>query len=77
MFPVIKSVTPASTVTKVRLCRDCKYFQKGTKEYPVHFCQKIFFVSLITGCEEPTPAIVARSDIALCGQVAQYFESKE
>jgi hypothetical protein len=76
MLPIIKSKTSAS-MAKVRLCRDCKHFQKGTKDYPVHFCQKVAFISLLTGCEEPMPASIARSDTSLCGQGAQYFESKK
>lgn len=75
MLPVIKSASP--TMARVRLCKDCKHFQKGTKEHPVQLCQKIAFISLLTGCEEPMPASVARSDTSLCGQGAQYFESKK
>lgn len=76
MLPIIKSA-PSASMARVRLCKDCKHFQKGTKDYPVHFCQKVAFVSLLTGCEEPMPVSIARSDTSLCGQGAQYFESKK
>lgn len=79
MLPIIKSASSVSSTaaTRVRLCKDCKHFQKGTKDYPVHFCQKVAFVSLLTGCEELAPADVARSDTSLCGVGAKYFESNK
>lgn len=74
MLSVHKAVTvhgtPIKVMPKVKLCVNCKHFDKANTS-----CQKFAHVELVTGAELPMHASFARSEMSLCGTGASYFES--